>query len=60
MKRLSTPDIQELLNDLTRATMRANEAEAEVARVRAINSDLVALNSHLELQNEKMRRARAT
>ncbi len=36
--------------------MRASEAEAEVARVRAINSDLVARNAHLELQNEKMRR----
>lgn len=56
MKRLPTPDIQELLKGLARATMRANEAEAEVARVRAINSDLVARNAHLELQNEKMRR----
>ena len=56
MKRLPTPDIQELLKDLARATMRANEAEAEVARARAINSDLVARIAHLELQNEKMRR----
>lgn len=56
MKRLPTPDIQELLKGLAHATMRANEAEAEVARVRAINSDLVARNAHLELQNEKMRR----
>jgi transposase len=56
MKRLPEPDLQELLKDLARATMRANEAEAEVARVRAINSDLVARNAHLELQNEKMRR----
>ena len=31
-------------------------SRAEVARVRAINSDLVARNAHLELQNEKMRR----
>ena len=56
MKRLPTPDIQELLKDLARATMHATEAEAEVARVRAINSDLVARNAHLELQIEKMRR----
>jgi len=38
-------------------TMRAAEAEAELARVTAIHSDLVARNAHLELQNEKMRRA---
>jgi len=56
MKLPPTFNIQELLKDLARATMRANEAEAEVARVRAINSDLVARNAHLELQNEKMRR----
>jgi len=56
MKSLPIPDIQELLEALACTTMRANEAEAEVARVRAINSDLVARNAHLELQNEKMRR----
>jgi transposase len=36
--------------------IRALEAEAEVAKVRAINSDLLARNAHLELMNEKMRR----
>ena len=56
MKRLPAPDIQELLKGLARATIHATEAEAEVARVRAINSDLVARNAHLELQIEKMRR----
>jgi transposase/regulator of replication initiation timing len=50
------PSISELIEALSQAQMRANEAEAEVARVRAINSDLVARNAHLELQNEKMRR----
>lgn len=31
-------------------------AEAEVARVWAINADLLARNAHLELMNEQMRR----
>lgn len=31
-------------------------AEAEVARVKAINADLLARNAHLELMNAKMRR----
>lgn len=31
-------------------------AEAEVAKVWAINADLLARNAHLELMNEKMRR----
>lgn len=34
----------------------ALNAEAEAARVRAINADLLARNAHLELINEKMRR----
>ena len=57
METLSARDIQELREAAQRSAMRATEAEANVARVRAINSDLVARNAHLELQNEKMRRA---
>ena len=57
METLSARDIQELREAVVRSAMRATEAEANVARVRAINSDLVARNAHLELQNEKMRRA---
>jgi transposase len=56
MEPLSAHDIQELREAVVRSAMRATEAQAEVARVRAINSDLVARNAHLELQNEKMRR----
>jgi hypothetical protein len=32
------------------------EAQAEVARVKAVNADLDARNALIELQNEKMRR----
>jgi transposase len=39
-----------------RAQENAFNAEAEAARVRAINADLLARNAHLELMNEKMRR----
>lgn len=38
------------------AERRALEVEAESARTKAINADLVARNAHLELINEKMRR----
>ncbi|API59678.1 hypothetical protein BSL82_10400 [Tardibacter chloracetimidivorans] len=41
---------------LDQALARLAVAEAEAARVRAINSDLEARNALLELQNEKMRR----
>jgi transposase len=46
--------MQALRDDAALAAMRATEAE--VARVRAINADLVARNAYLELQNAKMRR----
>ncbi len=36
--------------------VKALKAEAEAARVRAINADLLARNAHLELMNAKMRR----
>ncbi|WP_010188687.1 IS66 family transposase [Sphingomonas sp. PAMC 26605] len=39
-----------------KAQANALNAEAEAARVRAINADLLARNAHLELMNEKMRR----
>ncbi|MDQ0839839.1 IS66 family transposase [Sphingomonas faeni] len=39
-----------------KAQANALNAEAETARVRAINADLLARNAHLELMNEKMRR----
>lgn len=39
-----------------KAQANALDAEAEAARVRAINADLLARNAHLELMNEKMRR----
>lgn len=39
-----------------KAQDHALEAEAEVAKVRAINADLLARNAYLELMNEKMRR----
>ena len=38
------------------AQLRALEADAEVAKVPAINADLLARNAYLELTNEKMRR----
>ena len=57
METLSARDIQDLREAVVRAGLRANEAEANAARVLAINADLIARNAHLELQNEKMRRA---
>ncbi len=57
METLSARDIQDLREAVVRAGLRATEAEANAARVMAINSDLIARNAHLELQNEKMRRA---
>jgi transposase len=39
-----------------KAHANALNAEAEAARVKAINADLLARNAHLELMNEKMRR----
>jgi len=56
MEMLSARDIQDLREAVVRAGMRAAEAEANAARVLAINADLIARNAHLELQNEKMRR----
>jgi hypothetical protein len=38
------------------AQIKLFEAEAEVAKVWAINADLLARNAHLELMNETMRR----
>ena len=56
METLSARDIQDLREAVVRAGLRATEAEANAARVLAINADLIARNAHLELQNEKMRR----
>ncbi len=39
-----------------KAQIKALVAEAEAARVMAINADLLERNAHLELMNEKMRR----
>jgi transposase len=39
-----------------KAQENALNAEAEAARVKALNADLLARNAHLELVNEKMRR----
>lgn len=50
-------DLEKLRATLAQALLRAAEAEAEAARVKAINADLNARNALLELQNEKMRRA---
>jgi transposase len=55
MKSLSARQIKALRETAARSAMQATEAQAEVAQVRAINSDLVARNAHLELQIEKMR-----
>jgi transposase len=62
----SGPPSDELLNlrrqladtreHLQKAQGKAAVAEAEAARVKAINADLVARNAHLELINAKMRR----
>ncbi len=41
---------------LRKAQVKALEAEANAARVMAINADLVARNAHLELMNALMRR----
>ncbi|WP_051520180.1 hypothetical protein [Sphingobium sp. Ant17] len=57
METLSARDMQDLREAVARADLRAVEAEANAARVLAINADLIARNAHLELQNEKMRRA---
>jgi transposase len=57
METPSASDIQALRDAVVRSDMRAAEATAEVARVHALNADLIARNAHLELQNEKMRRA---
>lgn len=39
-----------------RIQAHALETKAELAKVRAVNADLLAHNAHLELMNEKMRR----
>lgn len=38
------------------AQIRTLEAEAELARIKAVNADLLARNAHLELMNAMMRR----
>jgi transposase len=43
--------------DLLALRLALAEAQAEAARVKAVNADLEARNALLELQNEKMRRA---
>jgi transposase len=50
-----SPDVLRLQAQLVAAQLRANTADAEVARVKAINADLAACNALLELQNAKMR-----
>ena len=50
-----SPDVLRLQAQLVAAQLRANTADAEVARVKAINADLAACNAMLELQNAKMR-----
>jgi transposase len=50
-----SPDVLRLQAQLVAAQLRANMADAEVARVKAINADLAACNALLELQNAKMR-----
>jgi len=44
------------ISSLEEALLLLAEAQAEAARVKAINSDLEARNALLELQNAKMRR----
>jgi len=50
-----SPDVLRLQAQLVAAQLRADTADAEVARVKAINADLAAINALLELQNAKMR-----
>ena len=45
------------ISDVTALRAALLDAEAEAARAKAINADLVARVALLELQNEKMRRA---
>ena len=52
----ASDEILQLRAELAAARELAHKAEAEAARVRAINADLLARNAHLELMNEKMRR----
>ncbi|RIV86480.1 hypothetical protein D2V07_07030 [Aurantiacibacter zhengii] len=52
---METPE-QPRISSLEEALLRLAQAEAEAARVNAINSDLEARNAFLELQNAKMRR----
>jgi len=52
-----SPDVLRLQAQLVAAELRANNADAEVARVKAINADLAACNALLNLQNAKMRTA---
>lgn len=56
---LREPPQDELLQlraELAAAREELLVAEAEAARVKAINADLIARNAYLELMNEKMRR----
>ena len=55
-KTRASDEFLQLRAELAAAHTRAFEAEAEAARVRAINADLLARNAHLELMNEQMRR----
>lgn len=55
----ASDELLQLRAELAVARERADrtlEAEAELAKVRAVNADLLARNAHLELMNEKMRR----
>lgn len=57
----ASDELLQLRAELAAARQRADRAlahalEAELARVRPVNADLLARNAHLELMNEKMRR----
>ncbi len=52
----ASDEIFQLRAELAAARELVWKAEAEAARVRAVNADLLARNAHLELMNEKMRR----
>ncbi len=58
MELVSTTDFLALREQLVAAEARADIAAAEAANVKAINADLLARNALLELQIEKLKRAR--
>ena len=49
-------EVQAEIDSLRERLAAAEAVAAEVARIKAINADLEARNTLLELQNEKMRR----